>query len=282
MKLKKLIIILLFMPLLLVSCRKENESNLVVTSFYTVNEFTKELVKDTDINVSCLIEGAVEPHEFEPSSQQIASMHNAKLIILNGYGLEEFSHVVEEDKDLASKILNASANNNPITINNSTDPHTFVSLHQALTMVTTIKEKLVEVFSDSKDKINENYNSYYSELENLDNEFKTSLENYQKSIIVGHEAFNYFKNDYNLNVLSVLGMHEEEPTASKIREIEDYIKNNNINVIYGEYFEENEAIETIASDTKITISYLYTCEMMDSSNLSYIECQRHNLETLLK
>ncbi len=83
-----------------------------------------------------------------------------------------------------------------------------------------------------------------------------------------------------MNTKCVLGLHEEEPTASKISEICDYINKNNIQTIFGEYFEENDTINTIARSTNSNVSYLYTLEMMDDSNLNYVDALKINLENL--
>jgi ABC-type Zn uptake system ZnuABC Zn-binding protein ZnuA len=150
-------------------------------------------------------------------------------------------------------------------------------------MVNTIKNSLINTFESDKEIIEKNYNEYYNKLNELNTKFEQQLLKLKDStIIVGHEAFNYFSKDYNINTKPLLGLHEEEPSAKALTEIKKYIQDNNITKIFGEHFEENESIEKVAKDCNISVSYLYTCEMMNNSNLSYIECQEENLKTLIK
>ena len=284
MKFKKILFSLFILPLFFVtSCTNKGNEKSVITSFYAVNEFTKELVKDTNINVSCLVNGLVEPHEYEPTAKQVTNMTNANLVILNGLDFEEFSKNLESNDKIKDKILYASKDIELIKIDSNIDPHTFVSLKEALIMVTNIKNGLINAFDEDTEIIEKNYNDYYNRLNELNNRFEKELLNLKDStIIVGHEAFNYFGRDYNINTKPLLGLHEEEPSAKALTDIKKYIQDNNITKIYGEHFEENESIEKVAKDCNISVSYLYTCEMMNNSNLSYIECQEENLKTLIK
>lgn len=282
-KIKRVLItLLLLLPVaLFTSCSNDEEATDIITSYYAVNEFTEELVKNTDITVKCLITGSVEPHDFEPTAKQIASMVDAKMVVLNGLDMEEYAETLSENNSIKDKIIYASANNTAITDEDGdTDPHTFVCVKEALTMVSTIKDALISTFSSYEDTILANYETLYASLESLDTKFCTLFSSYTNTLIVGHNAFSYLTRDYGVKTKAILGMHEEEPSAKTIAEIEDYITSNNISVIYGEYFEENEAIETIANDCNVEVKYLYTCEMMDDSNLSYLECQQANLNTL--
>ena len=61
----------------------------VVASFYPVYEFVKN-VGGNKVNVSTLIPIGVEPHDFEPTIQQIQNAESADLIIYNGAGLEKW------------------------------------------------------------------------------------------------------------------------------------------------------------------------------------------------
>src|ERR671912_2465450 len=58
-----------------------------VASFYPIFEFVKKVGGDR-VEVSSLIPVGIEPHDFEPTIQQIQSAETAKMIVLNGGGFE--------------------------------------------------------------------------------------------------------------------------------------------------------------------------------------------------
>ena len=277
---KKIILYIIGIILLtfnLTSCTINSTSDVVV-SFYALEELTNSLVENTNISVKTLIKGTSEPHDYEPSARDVASLYNASLIIFNGNNLEEFEDSL--DNDLKEKIVYATRDVDSIYVSNTKDPHSFTSVKQLKIMLNTIKESLINKFDNYKDTIITNYNNYYNELDKLDIEYANLFSNLNKDIIVGHEAFNYVARDYSTNFISICGISEEEPTAKKVEEIVNYIKTNNISVIYGEQFEENETVSSIAEECNITVKYLYTLEMMDDSNLSLIEALNKNIEIL--
>lgn len=262
----------------LVSCKVEADADVVV-SFYALEELTNELVKDTNISVKTLIEGASEPHDYEPSAKSVSSMYSAKVLIFNGNGLEEFESSL--DNELKSKIVYATSDVESINVNGSRDPHAFASPKQLKIMLNTIKDALIKEFSTDSKTITKNYTDYLRELDLVDTMYTELFSDLTKKIVVGHEAFNYVARDYNYQFSSVNGMNEEEPTAKKILEIQNYIKDNNIQTIYGEHYEENETIESIASEMDIKVEYLYTLEMMEDG-ISLIDALKNNVNTLKK
>ncbi len=279
---KKLFISLLSIIFILLSCASctKSESSDIVVSFYALRELTENLVKDTDLKVDTLISGTSEPHDFEISARGVQKLYDSKLIIFNGYNLEEFESSL--DGELKSKVLHASKDVEAVYVNKTEDPHTFASPKSLKIMLNTIKESLIETFSDKKDTIILNYNTYYNLLDEVDTLYTNFFETTNKKIITGHEAFNYVSRDYNYEFKAVNGINEEEPTAKKIEEIQNYIKDNNINTIYGEEFEENETIENIARECNIKTENLYTLEMMSENGLSLIEALKNNINILKK
>src|ERR687892_699608 len=68
------------------------ESNIVsklkvVASFYPIFEFVKKVGGDR-VEVSTLIPVGVEPHDFEPTIQQIQNAQSADIVFFNGLGFE--------------------------------------------------------------------------------------------------------------------------------------------------------------------------------------------------
>ena len=60
----------------------ESDKLQVVTTFYPMYDFTKQVAQD-DAEVSMLLEAGMEVHSFEPSSQMIAEIQDADVFIYN-------------------------------------------------------------------------------------------------------------------------------------------------------------------------------------------------------
>jgi zinc transport system substrate-binding protein len=61
----------------------------VLVSFYPLYEFTKEIGKER-IDVSIIIPAGIEPHDWEPTIQDLQKMQNADMILINGAGFESW------------------------------------------------------------------------------------------------------------------------------------------------------------------------------------------------
>lgn len=59
----------------------------IVTTFYPMYEFTKQIVKDKG-DVDLLIPSSVEPHDWEPTPKDIASIQDADLFVYNSEYME--------------------------------------------------------------------------------------------------------------------------------------------------------------------------------------------------
>src|SRR3989344_6464505 len=80
----------------------------VVTTFYPLQEYA-QAVGGEKVSVSRLVKAGLEPHDFEPSPQDIASIKNADLFIYNGAGLEPWvDKILKEIEQDSVKVLNAS------------------------------------------------------------------------------------------------------------------------------------------------------------------------------
>ena len=67
-----------------------NESRIkVVASFYPVYEFVKE-IGGNKVDVTSLIPIGVEPHDFEPTINQIQTVDSADVLVYNGLGIENW------------------------------------------------------------------------------------------------------------------------------------------------------------------------------------------------
>lgn len=78
------------LSLFLVACSNQKSANgklNVVTTFYPVYEFTKQVAGDT-ANVKLLIGAGTEPHEYEPSAKAVATIQDADTFVYENENME--------------------------------------------------------------------------------------------------------------------------------------------------------------------------------------------------
>ncbi len=79
------------------SNKSENKSKKIkiVTTFYPVYEFTKNVAKD-NAEIKLLIPSSIEPHEWEPTPKDVGSIQNADLFIYNSPYMETWVPNIEK------------------------------------------------------------------------------------------------------------------------------------------------------------------------------------------
>lgn len=92
---------------LLVACGLQTPSTKkdiqVVTTFYPVYEFTKQVVGE-EADVSLLVKAGTEPHDFEPSAKNIAEIQEADVFVYENENMETW--VTDVLKSVDTKKVN--------------------------------------------------------------------------------------------------------------------------------------------------------------------------------
>lgn len=70
----------------------------IVTTFYPVYEFTKQVAGD-EANVDLLVKAGTEVHDYEPSARDIARIQEADVFVYENENMETWVHDIEESID---------------------------------------------------------------------------------------------------------------------------------------------------------------------------------------
>lgn len=176
----------------------------------------------------------------------------------------------------------ASANHDAV------NPHTWLSVKNAMEQLDTICRKLSAIDPANKTYYEQNLQKSLKEFKALDDEFTKVLSGIKKKdkcFIVSHAAFNYLAHDYGLKQIAVTGISpEDEPTAAQLKKIADFVKEHGIKTILFEGKTTPKVAETLAKNTGTKTGTIYTLENLteEEAKLGYIELMRRNLRELEK
>jgi zinc transport system substrate-binding protein len=227
-----------------------NQSRIkIVASFYPIYEFVKK-VGGNKVDVTTLIPIGVEPHEFEPTIQQIQNAESADLIVYNGAGLEKWiDKINSKSKVDASQGLNLIRSNNSESAG-SYDPHVWLDPILAEKEVETIRDALIKIDPSNSNYYKINADNFLKELANLDNKIKTELTACsKKDFIAFHNAFTYFADRYGLKQHSIQGLSPEgEILPQKIQQIIQLSRDLGLNIIYSEDLVDPRSAQVIAQE----------------------------------
>ncbi len=252
----------------------------VMTSFYPLYEFTKQVGQDK-VRVSLLVPPGIEPHDWEPTINELQKMYEANLIVINGIGFESWA----DDIDTINSgivIVDTSTGVSLINIDHSSvDPHIWLNPVMAKTQVTNIVNALVKIDPTNEKFYRDNAKSYQAKLDSLDTKIKNELSACKKDFITFHNAFSYFSVQYDLNQYTIIRSNDShsEPTLKTLEQIIKLAKKFNIDVIFAEEALDTRTSQVIANEIGAKVLVLSPIEVGDE-NSNYLSKMENNLSNL--
>ena len=258
----------------------------VLASFYPLYEFTK-IIGGERIDVSVIVPSGIEPHDWEPTIQDLQKIQNADMIVINGIDLEPWiTKLVSVNPDIL--IVDTS---NGISLlekdkhmfNNKiqNDPHIWLDPVLAKKQIQNIINGLIRIDPQNTDYYQENANAYTAKLILLDNKIRNELSIcVKKDFLAFHDAFSYFANEYDLNQNTIIGVNpSEEPTAVTLQQIIQKAEDLDLHVIFTEEAVNPRVSEVIADEIGAKVLTLSPIEIYEK-NSDYIKRMEQNLSNL--
>ncbi len=262
----------------------------VVTSFYPLYFFTTQIAQDK-ADVHNITPAGAEPHDYEPTAQDMAKIENSNILIINGAKFEGWSENVKNVlSDQNTVILNINDNiASQDLIGN--DPHFWLDPTMAKKEVQIITKILIEKDPANTQFYSNNSKTLSEKLDNLNNQFTLELNGCKKrEIVTSHSAFGYLARGYNLHQTPVSGLSpDEEPSPKKLAEISKFAKDNQVDYIFFESLVSPKLANTIANEIGAKTLVLNPIEGITEAEISegknyFTEMQNNliNLKTALQ
>lgn len=285
--------------ILLLSCcalfasggREQNDSGKlsVVASFYPMYDFASKIGGDL-VEVYNLVPSGTEPHDWEPSTRDIVRLENADVLIYSGAGMEHWvSDVLSSLQNKELTVCEASDGVELISIDShgSVDPHVWLDPENAIIELTNIAKAFSAADPENSAYYEAQLEKWAGEFKALDEEFKERLSAVsRRDFVVSHEAFGYLASAYDLEQVGIEGIEpDSEPDPARMAAIEDYVKNNNVKVIFSEELVSEKVASSIARATGAELLTINPLEGISEEELSagadYLSVMRDNLDSLV-
>lgn len=254
----------------------------VVASFFPIYEFAKQVGGDR-VNIMTLIPAGVEPHDYEPTIQQLQEAENADVVFFNGLGFEDswIGRINNDNLVDTSSLLNLSQGSK------TRNPHVWLDPVLAKAQVQLIENALIEIDPNNKLYYQNNAMNFTAELDGLDSEIKNVLQTCNKKDFVAfHDAFGYFANRYGLIQHSVQGISPEgEVLPQRIEQTIRLADDLGLNVIYAEELVDPRFAEVIAQEIPngkvLVLSPLEGIEKEEmDTGIGYLDKMEQNISNL--
>jgi zinc transport system substrate-binding protein len=268
-----------------------DEKIIAIASFFPLYDFTK-MVGGEKVDVSLLIPFGIEPHDWEPTIQDLQRIQQADIVVINGLGFETWiTDIVSANSEI--KFVDTSTNISKIKIKQESiekdgrdhesfsDPHIWLDPILAKNQIKNIENSLIKIDPQNKEFYSNNANSYSKQLDLLDKKIRNELSTCKKDFIAFHSAFSYFADHYGLNQHTVIKSNDPnvEATSKNLHEIINLARNQGIKVILTEEGVDSRNSEVIANEINGKVLVLSPLEIGDKDT-NYLEKMEQYLSIL--
>ncbi|GAQ94719.1 zinc transport system substrate-binding protein [Thermodesulfovibrio aggregans] len=271
----------------LLSCsgkpEKTSKSILVYTSLYPLEEFTKWIIPEAQ--VESLMPQGVDPHNFEPSLKDIQKLSNADMIVyLGDTDIDRWLDKIRNEftqKGVKLVRLQDSIQFRKYSSSNEIDPHIWLDPVLVTEMIKAIKNAVEQIAPERKELYEKNFSIYEAKLKELDNLYKKELSNCAlKDVIITHEFLNYLQARYGFYSYFIVHEPEQEPSLKKIKQLKEVMKKNSIDYIISEP-EGDKIAKALSEETGAKILKFNTLHTsLPQNKIDYFHTMHENLKTL--
>ena len=241
------------------------------------------------VAVTSIIPAGVGPEDYEPKPDDARKLSDARLIVSNGVGLDNFL-----DRLLAS----GSGGKTPqlvlgdgiptIAVDGQPNPHFWLdpSLVKQY-YVPKIAAKLSELDPAGKATYDANAAAYSSALDSLDTELKAkvaTIPEANRKLVTFHDAFPYFARHFGFELVGViLANVGQDPTASELAALVAKVKSAGVKAVFSEAQFSPKLSQTLAQEAGITtvVTTLYNDALGPAPADSYLGLMRWNLDHIV-
>lgn len=254
----------------------------IAASFYPVYFFASQ-IGGVKADVFTITPAGTEPHDYEPTTQDIAKISDSKLLVINGGNLEPWADRVKQLLNINNVVI---ASDSIAKDQLNQDSHFWLDPELAKVEASNIEKGFERIDPDNAAYYRSNLDKLVSQLTTLDQQFKLGLQNCQlKDFITSHAAFGYLASQYNLNQIAISGISpDEEPSSQKIAQIADLVKKENVKIIFFESLVSPKLSETIAKETNARTMKLDPLEGLTDNDIkagkNYFSVMDDNLKAL--
>lgn len=261
----------------------------VTTSFYPLYFFSQQIGGEK-ASVSNITPAGAEPHDYDPTTGDIARIENSQLLVLNG-GVEAWGDKIKQTLS-GKKTVIVVAGEKLLTRQleeagqNIQDPHVWLDPSLAKEEVANILAGFEKVDPANKSYYQKNASDLDVKLDSLDKQLKDGLVSCQKKdIVTSHAAFGYLASRYGLNQVPIAGLSPDaEPSSKQLADVSDFAKKNGVNYIFFESLVSPKLSDTIAREIGAKTLVLDPLEGISGDDLKagkdYFSIMKQNLANL--
>ena len=270
----------------------------IVATTTQIGDFARQVGGDT-VDMTQILQPNSDPHDYEPRPGDVQATAGARLVFVNGNGLDSWMNTVVSESGGNPSIVDLSRGVPEKLPGESEgeeappeyDPHWWHDPTNAKAAVNEIRDALVEADADNAGTYEQNADAYLARIQDLDSGIQTCMDKVpedERKLVTDHDAFNYFANRYGINVIGAVipsQTTQGQPSAGETADLIDLIQRENVKAVFPENSVNPELAQTIARETGASADYtLYgdTLGEDGSDGDTYLKMEAANADAMVR
>ncbi len=262
----------------------------VVATFSILADFARNVGGDR-IEVAALVGPDGDTHVYQPKPADATELGAARLILVNGLGLEGWIDRLIKASGAKAPVIVATKGINPQKMREEgrigPDPHAWQSIANAKIYVANIRDGLIAADPEGEAAYRANAEHYLGKLDALEKEVSAEIAKIppaRRQIITTHDAFGYFGTAYGFRFIAPEGVSTEtEASARDVAKIIRQIRAQKIPAVFLENVTDPRLVRSIAAESGATVGgtlYSDALSPPDGPASTYIDMMRNNVREL--
>ena len=242
---------------------EEGDVLTIVATTTILGDIVKETVGDR-AEVIVILPVAADPHDFEPSSRDIAQLSSADLVVANGLALETglLPALAAAQAD-GVNVVEIAPQVDPLSLGDSVDdPHFWMDPLRVVAAVDVLASELEQVdgsigWSEMGSRYIEILEAGHDEIV----EILSPIEN--RKLITNHDALRYFAARYSFEIVDTVipqGTDLADPSSAELAALVQTIQHLDLPAIFAETIQPAELARSVAAEAgrDVKVVELYT------------------------
>ncbi|KIA79740.1 metal ABC transporter substrate-binding protein [Chromobacterium amazonense] len=273
----------------------------VVASFSIIADMTREIGGDR-VEVVSLVGPDQDAHVFQPSPADIKKVSAAKVLVVNGLGLEGWMTRLDKAANFRGVTVVASkgiktrqapeeehAESDHDHDHGDVDPHAWHDPARVQTYIRNISAGLIQADPAGKAEYQRRASEYAAKVQALDAWAKqqfASVPAAKRKMLTSHDAFGYLGEHYQLQVLAIQGVSTEaEASAKGVAQLTRQVRNERVKAVFMENMTDARLLKQLSTEAKVQIGGKLYADALSGPKgpaASYLQLMRYNVETIMK
>ncbi len=272
-----------------------------IASMSIIGDFVRQIGGER-VQVTTLVGAGGDTHTFQPAPQDARCMTQAKLVFINGLGLEGWLPRLVQSSGSKAKVVTVSngvkamreasdghSHGHGHGHGHDLDPHAWQDVANAKLYARNIRDALSAAEPEGASFYTARAEAYMAELDQLDRDIKAGLTQIpaeRRRIITSHDAFGYFAKAYSLSFVAPQGISTEAEASSRdVARIIRQVRAQKIPAVFLENISDPRLMTQIAHETGAKMGpRIFSDSLSDSSGPAptYLDMMRHNLRAFIE